>query len=634
MKRLIALCALVVLSGSVALQAAPVSKSRALDVAQKFFAAQPATKAAGDVKLIWDGEDIATKATAQPAFYVFGRDGGGFVIVAGDDNVKPILALSDHNEFRVEGMPANVRWWMERMKAYVRSATAQAPDARDQWAAFAATKAGGQITGLVTGAVRHVTPEWNQCDTIQGRLVFNSLCPMDKNQPTRHCITGCVATAISEVLTTMSGIYAEMPLQSLVASVQPYDEWMTDNYVAATGGVPYQLKTKYQWSELRKLMTRDDIDEAIRDGKEKVVKNLDSLMADMGAIMHAMYTVNETSAITAEAPDSLMKYMGFSKSAYYDHAAYYSDSEWREKLKAELKDRPIVYTGQSNAGGHAFVFDGYAKYEGNDVFYVNFGWGGFCNGYFYEYNLDANGNPAFNFSDNCAATFSFYPDPTSKYPIILKISDEGLQYQDNPPEKMGDLLKIFIDGIINRGKTDYEGKIKMVAEDKNGKEKQILFEYSFDWNPLKPSYGTFFDFDETDDLRINYNFSFGDRIVFYYTTNDPGDPDEWTLMECEIDDGGTITALPLMPAPFINTAASYKKGDWFTLKLKNVAHSYSNTSWAITQPDGTMLYKTMRDREIQLTQTGTYRIEALVCYQHFDVAEHVVAYIEVEEKKP
>ena len=66
------LFAFVLLEG-ILLQAAPVSQSRALDVARKVFAAQPATKAAGDVKLIWDGEDIATKANVQPAFYVFGR---------------------------------------------------------------------------------------------------------------------------------------------------------------------------------------------------------------------------------------------------------------------------------------------------------------------------------------------------------------------------------------------------------------------------------------------------------------------------------------------------------------------------------------------------------------------------------
>ena len=210
MKRILTLLCTAFLFGTFVLQAAPVTRSQALDVAKKVFAVQPATKAAGDVIFIWDGEYVATKSI-QPAFYVFGRDGGGFVIVAGDDNVQPILALSDSNEFRVDGMPSNVKWWMERMKAWVRSATTQSQSVRDQWAKFTSTKAGAAITGEVTDKVEHLTPEWDQTDTLQGRLIYNSLCPMDKAQPTRRCITGCVATAISEVLTTMSGLYAAMP---------------------------------------------------------------------------------------------------------------------------------------------------------------------------------------------------------------------------------------------------------------------------------------------------------------------------------------------------------------------------------------------------------------------------------------
>ncbi|MBQ4022126.1 MAG: Spi family protease inhibitor, partial [Bacteroidales bacterium] len=80
------------------LQAGPVSADRALEVAKKALP-QPATKASGDLKLIWNGENAATKAAGQPAFYVFGRDAGGFVIIAGDDNVQPVLAISETNEF-------------------------------------------------------------------------------------------------------------------------------------------------------------------------------------------------------------------------------------------------------------------------------------------------------------------------------------------------------------------------------------------------------------------------------------------------------------------------------------------------------------------------------------------------------
>ena len=184
------LSALLIFGGS--LSAAPVSSGRALDIAKKIFAVQPATKSGGgSLRIVWDGEEVATKAAVQPAFYVVARDGGGFVIVAGDDNVRPILAISDHNEFKVEGMPANVRWWMDRMKAYVRATTIQEPEVKALWADLVSTKADASVpTADVINKVEHLTPEWSQGNTYHKgqadeRQIFNSKCPKDAESERR-----------------------------------------------------------------------------------------------------------------------------------------------------------------------------------------------------------------------------------------------------------------------------------------------------------------------------------------------------------------------------------------------------------------------------------------------------------------
>ena len=52
---------------------------------------------AGQLHVVWDGKTAAD--TQDPAFYVIGRDGGGFVIIAGDDRVSPVLAFSDKGSF-------------------------------------------------------------------------------------------------------------------------------------------------------------------------------------------------------------------------------------------------------------------------------------------------------------------------------------------------------------------------------------------------------------------------------------------------------------------------------------------------------------------------------------------------------
>ena len=129
MKKIAMVCLLMALGWS--LSAGPVTVDRALELAGRVLPAVD-TRAAEPLKVIWDGETAPTPEA--PALYVIGRESGGFVILAGDDRVCPVLALSDKGRFEVEGMPANVRWWMDQMKAYVRSVPAPEAGAAEAWA--------------------------------------------------------------------------------------------------------------------------------------------------------------------------------------------------------------------------------------------------------------------------------------------------------------------------------------------------------------------------------------------------------------------------------------------------------------------------------------------------------------------
>ena len=53
------------------------------------------------------------KAGETVYFYVFGtEDNKGFVIVAGDNRVTPVLGYSETNGFPAENMPPNLQWWL------------------------------------------------------------------------------------------------------------------------------------------------------------------------------------------------------------------------------------------------------------------------------------------------------------------------------------------------------------------------------------------------------------------------------------------------------------------------------------------------------------------------------------------
>jgi len=634
MKRILAITSLIILFGSLPLQAAPVSISKAMDIASKVFAAQSTRKAANSaLKMIWDGEDIATKAT-QPAFYVIARDGGGFVIVAGDDNVTPILAISDRSEFKVEGMPENVKWWMERMKAYVRATTGQAPEVGEAWAAFTTTKA-GLIPSGVTVTNEILTPEWGQGAVYREHNIYNSKCPVVGGTNT---LTGCVATAISEVMTTLSGIYTSAMPASGSGTIEPYS--LPSGFdpavytTAATEGHPYVLGATYDWVNLRTLTGPAAIMQVVDEGNTALIENMNQLLADVGAVVHAFYSINDTGAYTEQIPDPIAKYFGFNKAAYYDAAANYSAHQWREKLKEQLAVRPIFYRGGTEKGnsGHAFVFDGYGTYQGADVFHVNFGWDGWCNGYYYETNLDAAG-PDYNFSWKCGAVFDFYPDPSSKPSLSLRFSNyvyNGLVFED--PFSVSDWFRILL-SVKNVGTTTYNGKYAVKLIDRSGNEKsdfEINTDTDYGWTDELT--GLCIGFMMPDELYIklrdnSVDIEFGDRIILYCTT----DEDKTVFEPVKyLMDGSVLNELPLVPLAFIRTEDSYKVGDWFEFALMNHDQIYAGTRWTFTDPDGKAVTIDQSEWEFQLTKKGIWMIEAAVASEvGADPIKSITTYISV-----
>ena len=619
------------------LQAEPVSESRAREIAMRVLAAQPATKAAaGDVKLIWNGEDAATKAAAQPAFYVFGSDRGGFVIVAGDDKVPPVLAISETNEFMVEGMPENVKWWMERMKYYVRRA-APDPEAKEQWAMFAETKSGRvEPASSVTDKVERLTPEWSQGNNdlaVFGRQVYNAKCPKIGNDFT---LTGCCPTAIGEVLTYQSGIYgASMPTYA-TGTVGGYpipEEEVEAGFVAPAA---YELGTVYDWENLRTLTNKAAIKAVVERGSEAdiaLLNNLAQLLADVGAMAEASYSTEGTAAYISTASSSMGNHMGYNKAAIAALPADYSPRQWVQKLKDEINARPVLYYGQAvNGSAHAFVFDGYGNYSGHDVFHVNFGWNGSCNGYYYHYNLDSSGDPDYDFSYNCSALFDFYPTESSSPIYNLQYSDDflpGLAYES--PFRDDDYFVISY-CVYNAGSIDYDGILQAKLLDKDDRVKGSFEIYKDEeWSD---SCDLLLEFSAADYLMIRLTgspeISFGDKIALYCST-DAGMTVFAPIKERK--NGTVVNYLPVMPAAFIKTnSGEYSVGDYFQLELVNYDYAYAGTVWTITKEGDAPVNVNQAEFEYRLSSAGEYKIEAAVAPTvGGDIIETITTYITVSE---
>lgn len=611
------------------LLAGPVSPGRALEIGRSILEG-PATRGnPSEAYILWDGESSGSKPADYPAFYVIGRDSGGFVIVSGDDRARPVLGLSETNRFETENMPDNVRWWMESLKTYVRKQAVPGNQVRPQWDRLVQTRAGdAHITGTVTDKVEHLTPEWDQGNSDQWlfkQQVYNKYCPQSSSGLT---ITGCVATAVAEVLTTLSGLYPDDMPDRGTGTVGGYS--VGSGYIAPQS---YELTTVYDWAGLRTLTDTEAIRQAIADGKTDLTDNLGHLLADCGAILRAAYSVNGTSTgsgsnIAARTAEHLF----MSKTSHSESATAYSYAKWIRMLKSDLDSRPVLYSGHSSENwGHSFVLDGYGLYEGETVFHVNFGWSGSANGYYFIDNLDS-GNGLYS-DHSVTALFDYVPDARQQtaYP-------EGIQYtvvtftdgtSCNGITALGDLIpgeasKIRIGGMQNIGSTDFCGRIQFLQEDKHGNQKgDPLFTSSWESNALPPRYYTYWS---SYTIWLD-EFEFGDRIAGYYSTNE--DLTAWKRIIAP-NDGYIVGELPLVPAAFIQTKAPYRVGDLFEFRLMNYDQLYAGTVWTITAPDGTVSTVPQSDRDFELTQSGKYKIDAAISPASGEaVVEHVVTFITV-----
>lgn len=347
-----------------------VNQEQALAKAVQFFQQHPQTRTAPGFELIWDGESAATRATAEPAFFIFNRtDAPGFVIIAGDDSVSPVIGYSFENGFGKGEMPSNLRYWLEGVREMILAARAAGQPAVEQ-------------TPKLGEAVKwYDTADWDQS------APYNAECPTYGGIRT---VTGCVATA--------------------AAIICKYNRWPTAGTGSTPAYVTRELKisvpgrtlgTPYNYDLMPNTYTSGSYTEA--EGAEVA-----RLMADLGAAVEADYRPSSKGGTGAYTPDQLYAmthYMGYNKAARLVLRNGYSDDEWKEIVKAELNaGRPVLYSASGNAGGHAFVLDGYTN---DDMYCFNWGWSGSANGAYSINSMNAGG---YNFTQDHEVLVDLWPD--------------------------------------------------------------------------------------------------------------------------------------------------------------------------------------------------------------------------------
>ena len=103
-----------------------------------------------------------------------------------------------------------------------------------------------------------------------------------------------------------------------------------------------------------------------------------TLMRYCGQSCYMDYTPGGSAAAVEDQLGG-MKSFGYNPGASSLERDQFGDSEWEAMLYNDLSEgHPVLYTGSAQDGGHAFVLDGYK----DGLYHVNWGWGGYYDGYF------------------------------------------------------------------------------------------------------------------------------------------------------------------------------------------------------------------------------------------------------------
>ena len=597
MKKTVILLLLLGLASS--LHAAPVSPQKALTVAEKFFSSRPDTKAdGGELRIVWDGAFDDTKSDVAPDFYVVTRDGGGFVIVAGDDRVRPILGFSFENPFKVEGMPCNVEALMRGLKDYCVAARKDALQMQAQWELFTDTKAPFPQNLITNEFLDSRTVEWNQEDPA------NLKCPKIPGQSKRS-ICGCTSLSFSEIMTWFG-----FPEKG-IGTVEKYT-YRTDNSVEYYHTIPsHELGTVYDWKGFQKMKTAEQF---YAEQNTDLGQNLGQLVYDIGTILQASYNEKGTWCGVRYMNDRLCVKMRYNKGARELNREDYPLFVWEDMLLEEVTQHPLITSGW----GHSYVMDGYATYNGTEtVFHYNIGWGGSGNGYYYSYLQDVDNKPQYDYI-NRNAIFGFYPDPsgTSELYSLTKVvyyeeaewgwkDHAGIHlHKESPPIRPGESFLLEGNGIYNAGTVPVYGKLGAFYVDAKGRRSDSPLETLDLYSAEDPFQTGCVSGGWAWWMQAPSSLSFGDRFVWYYQQEGEAfEPIESRTV------GAFLDELPIFPAAMIKMEASYAVGDIFYFRLTNNDYPYADAVWHITDPSGETTDYLQSDLAIRLSESGKYTIK-------------------------
>jgi len=363
---------------TVILNAAPVNKEDAQQVAVNFYMAITNKKTI-NVKL----QNTRSYKNTN-TYYTVVFNNNDWVIVAGDDNVEPILAFSTEGSYSMNKPPASESLLNQYNEYIYHMAIENKKEnkAEEAWTQLKTNNYNPSKDAIVSPLL---VTKWGQShpNDDEGNIeAYNYYMPnaddldyIDDVDCSTNCKAGCPAVAMGQILR-----YWKRP-----DCPQFHWETMPEKLI-------YHNNQNYQTER-----------NAISSFLYYLGKLMDNEMDDN-------YYCLDTSCASGinfieEALVVFKNHISCSSAEIIEDDEN-NNSEWNDLLTEELNnERPIFYIGKGT-GGHAFVLDGYFKNGFACKYHVNWGWCGDYNGYYRTGNMKPDGH---NFNYYQEAIIKIYP---------------------------------------------------------------------------------------------------------------------------------------------------------------------------------------------------------------------------------
>lgn len=441
MKRLLHIQFLLVLLlalGYSPLQAKRITQWQAQQQAYSFWGKQMPQKAKAKSR-------TATTASPSDAYYVFNNDAGGFVIIAGDDAVTPVLGYTSTGSFDAENLPDGLK---DLLKSYERQIAALGNSYQANQTATRAAFTGEKLLN---------TAKWNQ------------MAPFNKYTPNNY-VTGCVVTAGAIVMKHHGS---------------PAKGTGSHSYTWNGKTLTASFEHDYVWANMP--AEYDGTNDAAFDGVAR-------LMSDLGVAVEMQYDEGGSGAYIGNLVTALQKYFGYSKLSHLMAIEDVGAEAWNGRLREEIDaNRPVLYAASdpNTGGGHAFVIDGYK----DESFSVNWGWGGLCDGFYKigALNPESAGKPTGEqYNVGQSAVFGMKPsDGTEKVSTMgfLKVTGELQTLNMNVTDvKKGQRGVIFSMPIGNTGDHNFNGEIAVALMNAKGEIRETVTRQPLKLTDFAPGY--------------------------------------------------------------------------------------------------------------------------------------------------